>query len=111
MEQVIKNPCVAADPMKRPHVRFDALKIKEITQKWPHAQNDAIGYFIWLFSKMGKEGVIEIKETEIQTLVDVVRYLNAIEYWQDQDSGHWEEVRKVSASSIGTVVAGLHEFL
>jgi phosphorylase kinase alpha/beta subunit len=35
--------------------------------------------------------------------------LAAIQYWKDKDSGHWEEVRKVSASSIGVVVAGLGE--
>ena len=110
MQQVIESPCLAADPMKRPHIRFDALKMKEIPQKWPHAQNDALGYFMWFFSKMAQEGVVGCDESAIQTLVDLVRYLNAIEYWQDQDSGHWEETRKVSASSIGTVVAGLQEF-
>ena len=110
MRQIIQLPFLAADPMKRPHVRFNAQKIEEISQKWPHAQNDALGYFLWFFCKMAKEGVIEIQENEIQTLVDLVLYLNAIEYWKDQDSGHWEEIRKVSASSIGAVVAGLHEF-
>ncbi len=34
-------------------------------------------------------------------------YLQTIAYWQDEDSGHWEEIRKISASSIGVVVAGL----
>src|SRR5262249_25816362 len=33
----------------------------------------------------------------------------AIEYWTDKDSGHWEEEPKVSASSIGAVVAGLRQ--
>jgi hypothetical protein len=39
-----------------------------------------------------------------------VRYL-ADPFWQDEDSGHWEETRKISASSIGVVVAGLREWL
>ena len=36
-------------------------------------------------------------------------YFQAIRYWQDEDSGHWEERRKIEASSIGAVVAGLRE--
>jgi phosphorylase kinase alpha/beta subunit len=35
------------------------------------------------------------------------RYFEAIRYWADEDSGHWEEGRKIEASSIGAVVAGL----
>jgi len=35
------------------------------------------------------------------------RYFQAIRYWEDRDSGHWEEARKVSASSIGVATAGL----
>ena len=34
-------------------------------------------------------------------------YFEAIRYWEDEDSGHWEERRKVEASSIGAVIAGL----
>ena len=36
-----------------------------------------------------------------------IAYFCAIRFWEDEDSGHWEEVRKISASSIGTVVGGL----
>ena len=38
-------------------------------------------------------------------------YFDAIRYWEDEDSGHWEETRKITASSIGTVVAGLQALL
>ena len=41
------------------------------------------------------------------TLARFPQYFDAIRFWQDEDSGHWEEIRKLSASSIGTVVAGL----
>ena len=47
---------------------------------------------------------------QLKCLADFPRYFAAIRYWQDEDSGHWEEVRKVLASSIGSVVAGLREF-
>lgn len=43
-------------------------------------------------------------------LTRLLHYLQAIRFWQHEDSGHWEEQRKVSASSIGTVVAGLEAF-
>ena len=38
-----------------------------------------------------------------------MHYWDRIEVWKDADSGHWEESRKVAASSIGTVLAGLRE--
>jgi hypothetical protein len=66
------------DPMQRVNVRFDGNTLEELPQKWAHAQNDALGYF------------------------------QAIRFWQDEDSGHWEETRKVEASSIGVVTGGLN---
>ncbi|MBN1931380.1 MAG: hypothetical protein JW786_07195 [Desulfobacterales bacterium] len=110
MQQIIACPAKAADPMNRPHVRFDGKQIKELSQKWPHAQNDALGYFLWFFCKLAKERLVPFGEPEQQCLADLVLYLRAIRYWADQDSGHWEEARKLSASSIGTVIAGLREF-
>ncbi len=38
-------------------------------------------------------------------------YFEAIEFWQDRDSGAWEEGRKTNNSSVGSVVAGLEEML
>ena len=98
----------ARDVMTRPHVRFDGLTLTEIgTERWPHAQNDALGYCLWLVSALASEHLFTPTADEIDTLRALVGYLEAIRYWDDEDSGHWEETRKVSASSIGTVVAGL----
>ncbi len=36
-------------------------------------------------------------------------YFEAIEFWRDEDSGAWEEGRKVNNSSVGAVIAGLEE--
>ena len=36
-------------------------------------------------------------------------YFEAIEFWRDEDSGAWEERRKVNNPSVGAVVAGLEE--
>ncbi len=98
----------ARDVMTRPHVRFDGLTLSEIgTERWPHAQNDALGYCLWLVSALASERLFTPTADEIDTLRALVGYLEAIRYWDDEDSGHWEETRKVSASSIGTVVAGV----
>jgi phosphorylase kinase alpha/beta subunit len=39
----------------------------------------------------------------------LVFFFEKIQYWRDEDSGHWEEARKIEASSIGAVLAGLRE--
>ena len=98
----------ARDAMARPHVRFDGLRLAEIdTERWPHAQNDALGYCLWLAATLASARLFTPTADEIDTLRALVVYLESIRFWDDEDSGHWEETRKVSASSIGTVVAGL----
>lgn len=98
------------NPMNRPHIRFNGDDLSEINQKWAHAQNDALGYFLWFFCKLHNEMTIRITAEETELLTLFVLYLDAIHYWEDEDSGHWEENRKVEASSIGVVVRGLKEF-
>ncbi|MEW4527838.1 glycoside hydrolase family 15 protein [Maioricimonas sp. JC845] len=104
---VIEGRTDAGDPMNRPHVRFDGMTLSELDERWPHAQNDAIGYFLWLYSGQVERGFLQPEPEEWSTLCDLVYYLKTIEYWQDEDSGHWEEARRISASSIGTATAGL----
>ena len=99
------------DVANRPHVRFDGHTLSEIgDQRWAHAQNDALGYFLWLSSTLAASGALKTDLNAVSVLTCLVRYFAAIRFWQDEDSGHWEEQRKVSASSIGTVVAGLEAF-
>ncbi|QDU36513.1 Glycosyl hydrolases family 15 [Maioricimonas rarisocia] len=104
---VIEGRTDVDDPMNRPHVRFDGMTLSELEERWPHAQNDAIGYFLWLYSGQVERGFLQPEPEEWATLCDLVHYLKTIEYWQDEDSGHWEEARRISASSIGTATAGL----
>ncbi|VTR70562.1 Glycoside hydrolase 15-related protein (modular protein) [Desulfosarcina cetonica] len=108
--EVDPEKALAADPMNRPHIRFDGRELSAVRQKWPHAQNDALGYFLWFYCKLVKDAVVHPSDADLECLADFPRYFKKIRYWQDRDSGHWEEVRKVSASSIGTVIAGLREF-
>ncbi len=98
-----------ADPnivMNRPHVRFDGLNLAENKEPWAHAQNDALGYFLWMYCRLARRGLLE-PDGELLALFAL--YFERIRYWQDEDSGHWEEERKVEASSIGPVVAGLRQ--
>ena len=99
-----------ADPnnvMERPHIRFDGHTFGEIAQTWSHAQNDALGYFLWFYCKLTTEELIKPQPEDLKMLAIFPLYFEAIRYWEDEDSGHWEETRKVEASSIGVVVAGL----
>ena len=92
-------------------MRFDGRTLSEIgDQRWAHAQNDALGYFLWLSSTLAASSALKSEADTVSVLTRLVRDFNAIRFWQDEDSGHWEEQRKVSASSIGTVVAGLEAF-
>lgn len=97
------------ESMNRPHVRFEGKDLSEIDQKWAHAQNDALGYFLWLFCLLHNRGLRSFLEEERELLALFAYYFQKIRYWQDEDSGHWEETRKVEASSIGAVVRGLEE--
>lgn len=98
------------EPMNRPHIRFSGADLSELPEKWAHAQNDALGYFLWLTCRLASEGVLACAEVNWDILSLLVRFWIRVEVWQDEDSGHWEEVRKVSASSLGCVIAGLREF-
>ncbi len=95
--------------MNRPHIRFNGNDLSEINQKWSHAQNDALGYFLWLFCKLANDKKISITPEQNQLLALFALYFEKIEYWQDEDNGHWEEAKKIEASSIGVVVAALTE--
>lgn len=111
-EDIISGVVNTQDVSKRPHVRFDGHRLAEISnQHWSHAQNDALGYFLWLYAKLAHSEHVALDELAVSTLALFPRYFEAIRFYQDEDSGHWEEVRKISASSIGTVVAGLDALL
>lgn len=110
-ERIITGEADFRDVMNRPHVRFRGTDLTELGQKWPHAQNDALGYFLWFLTMLRRgQGVRHSLSDEERGLIALfVRYFETIEYWHDEDSGHWEEVAKVEASSIGVVVAALRQ--
>jgi GH15 family glucan-1,4-alpha-glucosidase len=105
-DAIVADPSLAANPMNRPHVKFNGYPIGEVGT-WPHDQNDALGYFLWIFSRMARLDLIPISPSHAAVIAHFPEYLQAIRFWEDEDSGHWEEARKNSASSIGVVCAGL----
>jgi hypothetical protein len=108
-KEIIQGHANKTDPQQRPHIRFDGTTLQDLPEKWPHDQNDALGYFLWLTCLLVKNNDLELTEAEWQTVALFPPYFKAIEYWLDKDSGHWEEAGKIQASSIGTVVAGLQQ--
>ena len=109
MDAIIREPKEKEDVNKRPHVRFNPQTLEEIGQSWAHAQNDALGYVLWLRFRLANEAGFNLSSAEREFYTLLVRYLSAIQYWQDKDSGAWEESRKLNSSSVGAVVAGLSE--
>lgn len=117
LEKIINGEANPDNVMQRPHVRFNGEDLTEIDQNWQHAQNDALGYFLWFYCRLIGDRVLQPTPEELEILSLFPLYFKAmpsasyaIAYWQDEDSGHWEEDRKISASSIGVVVASLQSF-
>jgi GH15 family glucan-1,4-alpha-glucosidase len=110
-EAIVSGVVDPDDVMRRPHVRFDGATMTEVAgERWSHAQNDALGYFLWLCARLARQQVLRLDRPAVETLFLLTRYVKALKFWEDEDSGHWEETRKISASSIGVVVAGLREW-
>ncbi len=108
-EAIISGRADPQEPMNRPHIRFQGETLSDSAEKWSHAQNDALGYFLWLYCSLIREGHLSWDAEAAELLPLFPRYWQAIRYWEDADSGHWEETRKIEASSIGVAVAGLRE--
>lgn len=108
-ELVIDNNAAPEDKMDRLHIRFEieGQRIKKSAQEWNHAQNDALGYFLWFYCHLINGELFKPDQKEIKLLILFPLYFQATKYWQDEDSGHWEESPKIEASSIGVVVAAL----
>jgi hypothetical protein len=108
-EAVIARPSLKETVGSRPHVRFKANSLEELSGSWPHAQNDALGYVLWFRARLHNLGCFRLEASEKEVVRLFVRYFDAIRYWEDPDSGAWEEGRKVNSSSVGAVLAGLEE--
>lgn len=85
-------------------VRFHAAS-GDRTDPWAHQQLDALGLFLTAYGTLCAAGHVT---PDCALVSRFVRYLDAIQYWQRPDLGHWEEWPPlVRTSSIGCCVAGL----
>lgn len=90
------------------HARFDPETYDEFHEDWGNKQNDAIGALLFKIGDLESKGIKVIRGKDDERILQkLVYYLNSIQYWQDKDSGMWEENEEVHASSVGACVAGL----
>lgn len=110
---IIEDPArvLKEDINRRPHIRFPAQTLGDAPEKWPHAQNDALGQALWFRLELANTGALPLTVEDAEIYGTFADYFDAIEYWQDRDSGAWEEGRKINNSSVGAVVAGLEALL
>lgn len=106
---IIARPSLKENVESRPQVRFEANSLRELAEGWSHAQNDALGYVLWFRARLHNLGFCPLEASEREVIQLFIRYFDAIRYWEDPDSGAWEEARKLNSSSVGAVVAGLEE--
>jgi hypothetical protein len=109
--EIIDDPTrsLKEDANRRPHIRFTAQSLGELPEQWPHAQNDALGHALWFRFLLANEGALPMTVEDFEIFRLFPDYFEAIDYWRDEDSGAWEEGRKVNNSSVGAVLAGLEE--
>jgi Glycosyl hydrolases family 15 len=107
LHKVIDGSANHQEPMHRPHVRFNGQELQENSEKWSHAQNDALGFFLAVYANLVLAELIEPDDVNWELVSLFIHYFAAVRYWEDEDSGHWEETRKLSASSIGLVKESL----
>jgi GH15 family glucan-1,4-alpha-glucosidase len=111
--EIIEDPArvLKEDANRRPHIRFPAQTLGELREKWTHAQNDALGQALWFRFLLANTDALPMSMRDYEIYGTFPAYFEAIQYWQDRDSGAWEEGRKINNSSVGAVVAGLEEML
>lgn len=97
------------ETFKRIHARFNPETFDEFWEEWGNKQNDVIGCILFRVGELESSNKRSILKTRDHARIinKLVRYLEAIEYWHDPDSGMWEEDEELHASSIGACVAGL----
>ncbi|MFC2136258.1 glycoside hydrolase family 15 protein [Bacteroidota bacterium] len=91
------------------HARFHPETFDEFWEDWGNKQNDSVGAILFRIGELenNRKGSILKDENHIRIVNKLVAYLNSIKYWEDVDSGMWEENEEVHASSVGACLAGL----
>lgn len=96
-------------PFEYIHPRYTADG-KEVFEEWGNCQHDAIGAILYGVAKGEKAGKNILRnEKDLDTIQNIIWYLDTCRYWEDPDNGMWEEGREIHLSSLGACVAGLSE--
>ena len=104
---VIENP-QPKEAYRYLHARIDVENFDEVHGNWGNKQHDAVGAILYGIALGERAGITIIKDnTDIEIINLVYKYLEALEYWKDPDSGIWEEQEEIRASSIAAVWRGL----
>lgn len=92
------------------HARYNPDSFDEFWEEWGNKQNDAVGCILFKIGELEKRQLSILSSLDQTRLVQkLIDYLVALEYWQDADSGIWEEREELHASSVGACLAGLIE--
>ena len=85
-QEIIDDPArvLKEDANRRPHIRFTAQSLCELPEKWPHAQNDALGQALWFRFLLANTGELPMTPEAWAIYALFPEYFEAIEYWQDQ---------------------------
>ena len=76
---IIKSGKAPKNTMKRPHIRFNGDNLEENSEKWSHAQNDALGYFLWFYCLLLNREMLEAKQEDIDMLVLFALYFDQVD--------------------------------
>jgi len=91
------------------HARFHPETFNEYWEEWGNKQNDSIGAILFRIGELEHhhKRIILKNENHVRIVNKLVKYLESVHYWCDNDNGMWEENEEVHASSVGACVAGL----
>ncbi len=92
------------------HARYNPETFEEYWEEWGNKQNDAVGAILFKLGELAHLGnKINLSEKDKRIMQKLVDYLYSLKYWEDPDSGIWEEGEEIHTSSIGAVLGGLHQ--
>jgi GH15 family glucan-1,4-alpha-glucosidase len=91
------------------HPRYHPETFEEYWEEWGNKQNDSIGCVLFKLGELEEreKGIIVKDDDDRRIVQKLVWYLSTLSYWNDEDSGMWEENQEVHASSVGACLAGL----
>lgn len=91
------------------HARYDPETFEEFWEEWGNKQNDSVGAILFRIGELEHHHKRSILKNDdyVRIVNKLVKYLESIHYWNDIDSGMWEEDEEIHASSVGAVLAGL----